>query len=88
MSEKLDEVKTLANTLRKNLSKRQREALADYFKSFVTSESSDEIDENLDPLDKDYLAMKRDEDALRKRNEAVKVLKQLGEKALLLALKI
>lgn len=88
MSQKLAEIKNIANTLRKNLSKSQREALADYLKSFLTAEKDSDIDESLDLLDKDYLAMVQDEKALRKRNAAVKALTQIGKEALMLALKL
>lgn len=88
MSQNLDRIKNIADKLRKNLSKRQREAVADYLKSFITSEESSDIEESLDTLDRDYLAMQRDEEALRKRNEAVKALAAIGKEALLLALKL
>ncbi len=83
-----DNIKRSQRNIRTTFSRNQREKIAQLFSLLLLSESMEEVEEGLEPLDRDYLNLKRDENALLKRAEAIEAISDITTEAIILALRL
>jgi hypothetical protein len=86
-SERMEEIKELLGKIRRAVPKAERRALAQYLWSFFDADDDRDVDEVINPLDRSYLEMKRDEEQLRRNSEILDTLITVGKIAINLAIK-